>query len=69
MPWCPKCEVEYREGFRTCADCGADLVDGLAPAEAQEAGCDAEVYLITVADEVQANVLESLLRSFDIAGA
>ena len=27
MPWCPKCETEYRSGFDTCADCGAQLTD------------------------------------------
>jgi hypothetical protein len=27
MPWCPKCKVEYREGFTVCSDCGSDLVN------------------------------------------
>lgn len=26
MPWCPRCGVEYREGFSRCSDCGVDLV-------------------------------------------
>jgi len=26
MPWCPNCKTEYREGIKTCADCGAALV-------------------------------------------
>jgi hypothetical protein len=25
MPWCPKCGIEYREGFETCSDCGVGL--------------------------------------------
>lgn len=29
MPWCPKCETEYREGILTCADCGSTLVENL----------------------------------------
>jgi hypothetical protein len=29
--FCPKCRAEYREGFRTCADCNIELVDELAP--------------------------------------
>ena len=29
MPWCPKCETEYREGILTCADCGSTLVEEL----------------------------------------
>jgi uncharacterized Zn finger protein (UPF0148 family) len=27
MLWCPNCRIEYRDGFTTCADCGAELVD------------------------------------------
>lgn len=29
MPWCPVCKNEYKEGFKVCADCGADLVASL----------------------------------------
>ena len=29
MPWCPKCETEYREGIFTCTDCGSTLVEEL----------------------------------------
>jgi len=29
--YCPKCNAEYREGFTTCADCGANLVEGQPP--------------------------------------
>jgi hypothetical protein len=29
--FCPKCRVEYREGFSTCADCGAELIPELPP--------------------------------------
>lgn len=27
MPFCPECNTEYRPGFDTCADCGAELVE------------------------------------------
>ncbi len=29
MPWCPKCNMEFREGIKECADCGTELVDAL----------------------------------------
>jgi|SRR5450759_974417 hypothetical protein len=29
--FCPKCGIEYREGFYKCADCGVDLVEGQPP--------------------------------------
>ncbi len=29
MPFCPKCKVEYREGFKVCSDCKVELVDSL----------------------------------------
>jgi hypothetical protein len=34
MPFCPTCRDEFREGFTTCADCGAPLVDAL-PSETE----------------------------------
>lgn len=27
MPWCPKCNNEYRVGMTVCADCGCELVE------------------------------------------
>jgi zinc-ribbon domain len=35
--FCPKCGVEYRPGFKTCSDCGVDLVPTL-PAKAKAPG-------------------------------
>ncbi|MBP2651341.1 MAG: hypothetical protein H6Q74_2166 [Firmicutes bacterium] len=29
MSWCPKCGVEYQQGFKTCFDCDVELVDEL----------------------------------------
>ncbi len=37
MPWCPKCKMEYREGFTKCADCGEYLVDKLPEEEPEPA--------------------------------
>ena len=33
MPWCPKCETEYRDGIEKCADCGSALIDSLKTSE------------------------------------
>ncbi len=30
---CPKCKVEYRDGFAKCSDCGVALVDKLDPSK------------------------------------
>ena len=27
MPWCEKCDVEYRDGFTVCADCSSGLAE------------------------------------------
>lgn len=29
MPWCPKCKVEYQEGYTECTDCKSKLVESL----------------------------------------
>ncbi len=36
MPWCPKCKVEYQEGYTHCTDCNIPLVESLIEAEATE---------------------------------
>ncbi len=33
MPWCPKCNAEYQEGFTVCSDCGVELVENLEEEE------------------------------------
>ncbi|MDR7868811.1 MAG: hypothetical protein RIN56_18615 [Sporomusaceae bacterium] len=71
MPWCPSCREEYRQGFETCIDCGAELVDELPPpgktiaAAKTEAVCD--TFLTTAADWQEAGVLEAFLKAAGIA--
>jgi len=66
MPWCPGCRTEYMEGFKTCSDCGAGLVDELEPPEEVPVIYDSEAFLMSTADSVEAGVIESLLKSYNI---
>ena len=76
--FCPKCRVEYREGFTVCADCGVPLVHELPPEERKpeewdESGVEPEtpgsgdwVTLLEGADTSQMMVARSLLDSAGI---
>lgn len=61
MPWCPKCRAEYVGGFNTCRDCNCGLVDILDPVI-----CDSISFLVTVNDEAEANIIESVLSENNI---
>lgn len=67
MPWCPSCREEYREGFKTCMDCGDELVDELPPPGQKPVVVKAEyicdTFLTTAADWQEARVLESFLTA------
>lgn len=67
MPWCPNCREEYRQGFKTCSDCGSELVDELPPleehVEAVEMNCICDTLLTTTVDCYQAEVIESYLNA------
>ncbi len=38
MPWCPRCGVEYREGFDRCSECGVELVAAPPPSGVEDPG-------------------------------
>lgn len=40
MLWCPKCKVEYREGFDQCDDCGHALEEMPCAKPEDEASCN-----------------------------
>ncbi len=72
MPWCPNCRVEYREGFKVCNDCEAELVDELEPekdeSEIDEAVLNDKLVLLTsVQTGMEFEMIKSLLRPYDIA--
>ena len=58
MSWCPNCKTEYREGIKTCADCGAPLV-----AELKE---DANVCIAFISESEQAEKFLEFLKYSDI---
>ena len=80
MPWCPNCKTEYRNGFFVCHDCNVELVNQLPYKDKPESitgessmgkediiyHFDEETYLITAVDNNQANLIESLLKSYNI---
>ena len=63
MPFCPSCEFEYREGIRSCPECGVGLVDRLPSAESAERRREEmrQVLLCTVAGEVHAKLVQDAL--------
>lgn len=73
MPWCPKCGIEYREGFDTCNDCDCALVKNQeeieVAAEEEEAAnpfVGGETFLVSVGDSIEADMIEGLLNENNI---
>jgi len=59
--YCPKCKTEYRAGLTTCTNCGLKLVP--MPKESSKELVYADwQYLITAANETEANVMSSILE-------
>lgn len=73
MPWCPKCRNEYREGFESCSDCGVALVEelpeeteGNALEKAGEDEADTPVFLVSAADNFEADIIEAKLEAYGV---
>jgi hypothetical protein len=63
MSFCPDCEAEYREGIKTCPDCGVDLVEALTPETAVHDKSEAEfVQLRSFATSAEAEMVCELLE-------
>lgn len=61
MPFCPRCQCEYRRGVRQCPDCRTELVETL-PSPAPLPQVDfAEVELCTIQGEIHSKLLQGIL--------
>jgi len=64
--FCPKCKIEYRDGYYTCADCGSDLVVQL-PQDASEGSADEEfVEVYSTYHQGDISFIKSVLDGEDI---
>ncbi|WP_280768065.1 hypothetical protein [Salipaludibacillus daqingensis] len=68
MRYCPQCHSEYVDKKNTCADCHGELVDILHDVDEDKPYLEyvEMTYLTTASSEMNANMLTSLLESFDI---
>jgi hypothetical protein len=66
MPWCPKCRLEYQEGFEKCNDCDSELVEELEAEEKPVDIEDVEAYLKTTGNSFEAEIIESKLNAYGI---
>ena len=75
MPICPKCRVEYREGFAECADCGVELVESLPkedteiekePVKSIDTDLVDEAFLCEAQNPIEASIIESILDEYNI---
>lgn len=62
MPFCPECEIEYREGFTTCSDCEVDLVATLETAEPEPGQPVHMVEVGKIADPGAAGMVRETLK-------
>jgi hypothetical protein len=61
-PFCPHCRSEYRQGFKTCSDCGTDLVEDLPPVADNKEETGAEmVSVFDAPDQMSALAVSALL--------
>ena len=64
MPFCPKCNCEYRPGFMRCNDCDVDLVETLSGEnELLNRGKLDLVMLASFPDPMEAQMCQELLES------
>lgn len=60
MPYCPECNVEYKENVTTCSKCNDDLLPDIVPAQGQGT---VDWYVVhSVPNEVSGYILKSVLE-------
>lgn len=65
MKVCPKCKLEYREGFEYCSDCNTKLID--KEKGSMDKSNDIEIeYLMSVSNEIEAGNIEDVLKKNNI---
>lgn len=62
---CPRCVVEYRDGFSVCADCGAQLASG-EPPSGRENELDDEPVMIFEGSGQELSLFRSMLTDAEI---
>lgn len=70
MPFCPKCRIEYREGFTTCSDCDVALVSALPPEESDPRETlknEESVPVFVTSDSVEAEIVQGVLDAAGIS--
>lgn len=61
MPWCPKCR-RFQEDDDLCAYCWVETVEELEPLIEVPPDEEQDTFLLTVSDENEANIVQSLLK-------
>ena len=63
---CPNCEHEIDEALETCPHCEYQLAEEMGSQEGDEEEAVETALLFTAEDELQANIIESLLKVYGI---
>ena len=62
MPFCPKCEYEYKDSVKVCPECKVDLIEEMV----QETSETEYIELYMVSNRMEADVVISLLTEHNV---